>query len=370
MSLTSHTNSDDKQSGNDKGLPTPCQMASINRRLIFSQNSFAIYGRILHSCAIIPSMTNQLEGRVIKAISGFFTVEIEGREPIVAQIAGRLKQEWQSSTIVAAGDWVTISLNADGTGTVEAVAPRKSVLSRSRPAAANRKLAADQEQVLVANLDQVIFVFSVKNPTSSLRKLDRFLVVAEMNELPAIICLNKIDLDKKGKIQAQFQRYADIGYSVLHTSTVTGDGVDALRELLHEKISVLAGSSGVGKSSLLNGVQAELGLKVRQVSKATGKGMHTTRYVELFPLAGGGYVADTPGIRGLALFDLEPTELDAYFREIGPLVDQCQFSDCSHRHEPGCAVKTAVSQQKIHPARYDSYLRLREEHEALDEESY
>jgi ribosome biogenesis GTPase len=315
-------------------------------------------------------MAKQLEGRVIKAISGFYTVEIEGQEPVVAQIAGKLKQEWHSSTIVAAGDWVTLSLNADGSGTIEAVAERKSVLSRSRPAAANRKLSSDQEQVLVANLDQVVFVFSVKNPTSSLRKLDRFLVVAEMNHLPAIICLNKIDLDKKGKVRRQFQMYEAIGYPVIHSSTVSGEGIEQLGNLLHGKISVLAGSSGVGKSSLLNAIQPGLGLKVNVVSRATGKGLHTTRYAELFPLDGGGYVADTPGIRGLALFDLEPSEVDAYFREIAPLVAQCQFSDCSHRHEPGCAVKTAVSAGKIHPARYDSYLRLRQEHEQLDEESY
>ena len=315
-------------------------------------------------------MANKLEGRVIKAISGFYTVAVDGREPVVAQIAGRLKQEWHSSTLVAAGDWVTVSVNEDGTGTVEAVAPRKSVLSRSRPAPASRKLAADQEQVLVANLDQVIFVFAVKNPTSNLRKLDRFLVVAEMNELPAIICLNKIDLDKKGKVQEQFQMYADIGFPVLHTSVVTGEGIPTLKELLHDKISVLAGSSGVGKSSLLNAIQPGLGLKVSQVSQATGKGTHTTRHAELFPLDEGGYVADTPGIRGLALFDLEPTELDAYFREIAPLVEQCQFSDCSHRHEPGCAVMAAVEDGRIHPHRYDSYLRLREEHEVLDEENY
>jgi len=315
-------------------------------------------------------MAEKLEGRVIKTISGFHTVAVDGREPVVAQIAGRLKQEWQSTSLVAAGDWVTIALNADGSGTVEAVAPRKSVLSRSRPAPANRKTAADQEQVLVANLDQVIFVFAVTNPSSNLRKLDRFLVVAEMNNLPAVICLNKIDLDKKGKVAAQFQMYADIGYPVLHTSIKTGEGIAALKELLHDKISVLAGSSGVGKSSLLNAVQPGLGLKVNQVSKATGKGLHTTRFAELFPLDEGGYVADTPGIRGLALFDLEPSELDAYFREIGPLVDQCQFSDCSHRHEPGCAVKAALQDGRIHPDRYESYLRLREEHEALDEENY
>lgn len=316
-------------------------------------------------------MAEKLEGRVIKTISGFHTVAVEGREPVVAQIAGRLKQEWQTTTLVAAGDWVTLSLNADGSGTVEAVAPRKSVLSRSRPTATpTRKMSADQEQVLVANLDQVIFVFAVKDPTSNLRKLDRFLVVAEMNNLPAVICLNKIDLDKKGKVAAQFQMYSDIGYPVLHTSTKTGEGIAELKELLHNKISVLAGSSGVGKSSLLNEIQPGLGLKVSAVSGATGKGMHTTRFAELFPLDEGGYVADTPGIRGLALFDLEPYELDAYFREIAPLVEHCRFSDCTHRHEPGCAVLAAVKDGRIHPDRHQSYLRLREEHEALDEENY
>jgi ribosome biogenesis GTPase / thiamine phosphate phosphatase len=133
---------------------------------------------------------------------------------------------------------------------------------------------------------------------------------------------------------------------------------------------VLTGSSGVGKTSLLNALQPELGLKVREVSQATGKGLHTTRATELFPLDGGGYVADTPGIRGLALFNIEPWELDAYFREIAPLVAQCQFSDCSHRHEPNCAVRAALDAGQLSEARYDSYLRLREEHEALDEAMY
>jgi ribosome biogenesis GTPase len=139
---------------------------------------------------------------------------------------------------------------------------------------------------------------------------------------------------------------------------------------LRDKISVFAGSSGVGKTSLLNAIQPELGRKVKEVSKATEKGMHTTRHIELFPLDTGGYVADTPGIRSLALFDLEPWELDGYFREIAPLVAQCQFSDCSHRHEPKCAVRAAVKDGRVSPERYESYLRLREEHEMLDEQAY
>ncbi|MCA9924296.1 MAG: ribosome small subunit-dependent GTPase A [Anaerolineales bacterium] len=288
----------------------------------------------------------------------------------MAQLPGRLKQEWQTTSIVAVGDRVAYSINKDGTGKIESVAERKSVLSRSRPAAGYRKLEGDQEQVLVANLDQVIFVFAIKNPWPSLRKLDRFLVVAEMNKIAAVICINKIDLDKKGKMQAKFNIYEEIGYPVIYTSVPQNIGISELRACLQDKITVFAGSSGVGKSSLLNAIQPGLGLKVNQVSRATGKGLHTTRYAELFPLSNGGYVADTPGIRGLALFDVEPTELDAYFPDIAPYVSACQFSDCSHRHEPGCAVKTAVSRHQISPDRYDSYLRLREEHEQLHESSY
>ena len=327
------------------------------------------------SCPISEAhLTKTFSGLVIKAISGFYTIQSDHEqgapEPIVAQLPGRLKQERQNTSLVAVGDRVTYAINEDETGTIESVAERKSVLSRSRPVAANRRLTADREQVLVANLDQVIFVFAAKKPWSNPRKLDRFLVVAEMNQIPAIICLNKIDLDKKGKVREQYQVYEQIGYPVLHTSATKEIGINALRDCLQDRISVFAGSSGVGKSSLLNAIQPGLGLKVNAVSKASGKGLHTTRYAELFPLEGGGYVADTPGIRGLALFDVEPTELDAYFREIAPLVEDCQFSDCSHRHEPGCAVLAAVKRGDISEARHDSYLRLREEHERLDEAAY
>lgn len=289
---------------------------------------------------------------------------------IVSHLPGRMKKKWQSSSIVAVGDEVTISLNEDGTGAIEAIAPRRAVLSRTRPSAEARQLNSDQEQVLVANPDQLVFVFSIKSPSPSLRKLDRFLAVAEMNDLPTIICINKIDLAKLDKTHEKFQLYADIGYRVIYTSAKDNIGVDELKACLHNKITVFAGSSGVGKSSLLNKIQPGLGLKVNQVSNATGKGLHTTRYAELIPLEGGGYVADTPGIRGLALFDLEPGELDAYFREIAPLVPDCQFSDCTHQHEPKCAVLAAVKDGRVSNQRYVSYLRLREEHEMLDKKAY
>ncbi len=307
---------------------------------------------------------------MIKAQSGFFTVETGDGRLIVCQIPGRLKQEKQDTALVAAGDRVAIRINEDGSGLIESVAERKSVLSRARPAPDKRSILSDQEQVLVANPDQVILVFSIRQPRPSLRKLDRYLVVTEMNELPAVICVNKVDLVDLVQAQETFALYEQIGYTVFYTSAKTGLGIDTLRDQLQGKISVLTGSSGVGKSSLLNAIQPDLGLRVREVSGATEKGLHTTRHVELVPLDIGGYVADTPGIRGLALFDIEPDELDGYFREIAPLVADCQFSDCTHRHEPRCAVRTAVTDGRVSAERYDSYLRLREEHEILEERAY
>lgn len=319
----------------------------------------------------VENNQQQLEGRIIRALSGFFTVDTVAGV-IVAQLPGRMKKEWLDTDIATVGDWVTVSLNPDGTGSIESVAERHSVLSRSRPSGYNvRRLSVDREQVLVANPDQIVMVFSIKKPRPSLRKLDRFLVVAELNELPAIICVNKIDL-LANSVEARnmFQVYEDIGYEVLYTSVKSGEGIDELAAALQEKISVLTGSSGVGKSSLLNAIQPGLGLSVSEVSQATEKGLHTTRHAEMFPLDAGGYVVDTPGIRGLALFDVEPEELDAYFREIAPLVSLCQFSDCTHRHEPGCAVRAALGDGRLSPARYDSYLRLRDEHEDLEERQY
>ncbi len=232
-------------------------------------------------------------GLIIKAQSGFFTVQPDdGGEPVICQIRGRLKQERQRTDIAAVGDRVTFTVNADGSGLIQSVAERVSALSRTRTASGDqRNLQTEREQVLVANPDQVVFVFSVRNPAFSPRKLDRFLIVAEMNQLPAIICANKVDLTDADDAREMFSIYEAIGYPVIHTSALTGEGIEALRERLRGRISVLAGSSGVGKSSLLNAVQEGLGLRVKQVSDATGKGLHTTRHVELIPLDIGGYGA-------------------------------------------------------------------------------
>jgi ribosome biogenesis GTPase len=190
--------------------------------------------------------------------------------------------------------------------------------------------------------------------------LDRFLVIAEKQKIPALIVANKIDLvDDPKEI---FGLYETIGYRVLYTSTKTGAGIEELKSILTgtaSPVSAFAGPSGAGKSSLLNAMQPGLGLAVNEVSRAVNKGKHTTVTRQLFPLEGGGYVADTPGWKSLALWDTEPEEIDAYFPELRELVQHCQFSDCTHIHEPGCAVRRALDEGKIHPERYDSYLRLR-----------
>jgi ribosome biogenesis GTPase len=256
--------------------------------------------------------------------------------------------------IAAVGDRVQVSSQPDGTGSIESVEPRRSSLVRLDP-----RPQGVYQQVILANPDQAVFVFACARPTPRLRMLDRFLVIAEKQGLPAVIIANKIDLVGREQAEKMFGFYPPIGYPVIYACANTGQGVEELRERLTGKVSALAGPSGVGKSSLLNAVQPGLGLAVREISEAFHKGRHTTSVRQLFPLVGGGYVADTPGIRSLALWDTEPEELDGYFPELAPLVAACQFNDCNHKTEPGCAVRAAVEAGRVHPQRYDSYLRLR-----------
>ena len=298
-------------------------------------------------------MTNETykRGLIIKAQSGFFTVET-GEGLVICRLRGKLKQGRGIGDIATLGDNVQIELLTDGSGAIETVEERKQAIVRLDP-----RPQGIYQQVLLANADQAVFVFACANPNPKLRMLDRFLVITEKQKIPAVIIANKVDLVENAK--ELFSVYESIGYRVIYTSTKTRVGLDELKSQLQNKISALAGPSGVGKSSLLNEIQPGLGLAVNEISKVMNKGRHTTVTRQMFALDGGGYVADTPGWKSLALWDTEAEEMDAYFPELRDLVPQCQFSDCSHKHEPGCAVLAALKAGTVHPERYDSYLRLR-----------
>ena len=297
-------------------------------------------------------MTETLQpGLIVKAQSGFFTVET-GTGHVICQLRGRLKQGRAAGDLAALGDRVHITVLDDGSGVIERVEPRAQALVRLDP-----RPQGVYQQVLLANADQAVFVFACAHPNPKLRMLDRFLVIAEKQGVPAVIVANKTDLvDEAREI---FGLYELIGYRVIYTSVTTGEGVAELKAALSGKISALAGPSGAGKSSLLNLIQPGLGLAVNQVSQATDKGKHTTVVRQMFALETGGYVADTPGWKSLALWDTAPEEIDAYFPELRPLVQHCQFSDCTHTHEPGCAVLAGVQDGRVHSERHASYLRLR-----------
>lgn len=303
-----------------------------------------------------------IEGLVVKAQSGFFTVHT-GQGDVICHLRGRLKQQRRTTDLATIGDHVLIELQADGTGMIEHVAPRARALTRRAPGGFGRRghraAESEREQVIIANPDLAVFVFACAQPDPHPRALDRYLVMAEAQSLRAVIVANKADLVVAGQAPDVFAAYPPLGYPVIRVSARTGEGVAELRATLQGKIAVLAGPSGVGKSSLVNALEPGLKLQAGSVSEQTTKGRHTTVYRQLHALTGGGYIADTPGMRALELFDIEPDELDAYFVEIRPLVSGCAFSDCTHEHEPGCAVRAAVETGRVSRSRYESYLRLR-----------
>ncbi len=259
----------------------------------------------------------------------------------------------EQRNVLAAGDRVAIRLSNAGStdGVIERIEPRRNALSRT---------FRGRQHVLVSNIDQLIIVGSAAEPYLKPNLIDRFLLTAEKNRVRPIICINKVDLIDAADLQPLVGVYAQLGYDVLLLSATTGFGVERLRRRLAGVASVIYGQSGVGKSSLLNVVEAGLGLKVGEVSEDTQKGRHTTTAARLIPLVAGGYVIDTPGIRQFQLWDVIPEEVSGFYRDLRPFENLCAFPDCTHIHETDCAVKDAVADGQLDARRYESYCQVRE----------
>lgn len=321
-----------------------------------------------------------MNGVVLSGTGGVWRVQRDDDGVVVdASLRGRVKKSnagrradgsLRRDTVAAAADTLKLAIgdrvlleqdDSSSAWTIPEILPRRSRLARRAPG------GGVGERVVAANVDQVIVVFAAANPEPHPRMLDRFLVIAEANGLAAHIVINKVELvGGAGAARERWREYERAGYSVHYTSAKRGEGLDELHDALAGKVSVLTGPSGVGKSSLMNAMFPGLDLRVAEISESVNKGRHTTvgGYLHPLPGADGGYVADTPGLREVGMWALPPESLDRCYPEFRPFLDQCRFGDCTHRVEPDCAVRDALSRGDISEARYDSYLRLREELEA------
>ena len=301
-----------------------------------------------------------MKATVYKSTGSWYALQNDEGKTFNGRIKGKLKIDGITSTNpIAVGDIVTIEEEneIENTVTITAIDNRKNYITRVSPHNKN------QHHIVAANLSQSLLFATLKSPKTSQGFIDRFLITAEAYHIPAIIVFNKWDLykEKEKELFEEYKKmYAAAGYNVIYMSIESGEGVGEVKALLKDKTTLLSGHSGVGKSSFINIVFPELQLRTQDVSGWSGKGLHTTTFAEMFNLSFGGRIIDTPGIRELGLVDIPKKELSHYFPEMRPLINDCQFNNCLHINEPGCAVKAAVEDGNIHLQRYISYCNILE----------
>lgn len=302
--------------------------------------------------SVTPAVDPEIgrRGRVLRVHGLASVIEAEDGTTFRCTTRGLLKSlSTDQRHVLAVGDCVWFREVSRGEGQIERIEPRHGVLSRT---------SRGRQHVLVANVDQLLIVSSAAEPVLKPNLIDRLLVTAERARIRPVICVNKVDLVDPADLQPVIGVYGQMGYRVVLVSTVTRFGVDHLRRALQDQATVLAGQSGVGKSSLLNAVQPDLALRVRAVSHESQKGRHTTTNAQLIPLDQGGYVVDTPGVRQFQLWDVIAEEVAGFYRDLRPWVNHCRYPNCTHIHEDGCAVKDAVADGRLDGRRYASYCHL------------
>lgn len=306
-----------------------------------------------------------MHGIVVRSTGSWYDVRTDDGRIVACKVKGKFRlQGIRSTNPVAVGDGVTIVETGDGTALIKAIDDRRNYVIRR---ASN---LSKQSQILATNLDQALLLVTIARPETSTTFIDRFLASAEAYRVPVIIVFNKTDdlePDERETLSYWSTLYRAIGYDCFCVSATEGDGLPALREQLRGRLSLLAGHSGVGKSTLLNAFIPTANVKTAAISEAHETGMHTTTFSEIYELPEGGALIDVPGIKGFGTFDMERAEVAHYFREIFELSHDCRFNDCTHTHEPGCAVLKALEEHRLAPSRYTSYLSVLED---KDENKY
>ncbi|MBP3777777.1 MAG: ribosome small subunit-dependent GTPase A [Prevotella sp.] len=300
-----------------------------------------------------------MKGLVVKNTGSWYTVLTDDGQLIESKVKGNFRLKGiRSTNPVAVGDRVELVANAEGTAFITAIEDRRNYIIR------RSQNLSKQSHIIAANVDQAFLVVTVDFPQTSTTFIDRFLASAEAYRVPVVLVFNKTDLldaDLLRYQQMMMALYENIGYHCVAISAETGDGIEALRPLLQQKITLLSGNSGVGKSTLINRLVPDANLRTAEISDAHHTGQHTTTFSEMISLPDGGWLIDTPGIKGFGTFDMEPEELTSYFPEIFRFSKDCRFSNCTHTHEPGCAVLQALEDHFIAQSRYQSYLSMMED---------